>query len=117
MTAADRFDDDPLSFDPEHPDLGWTISEAVPFEEWPNGSPRGLWLWLSLHVVTPLWRRWDRIRTWKRAHDRCAVWWCWRRRWKYRPSFSSHGRCWRHMDPASRRVYERDGCTKRGCPA
>lgn len=28
---ADRFDDAPMTFDPEHPDLGWTISEPLPY--------------------------------------------------------------------------------------
>jgi hypothetical protein len=30
VTSADR-DTSCLSFDPEHPDLGWTISEPLPF--------------------------------------------------------------------------------------
>lgn len=31
MSAADRFDGKPQEFDLSHPDLGWAISEPIPY--------------------------------------------------------------------------------------
>ncbi len=51
MTRPDRFDGDPLTFDQEHADLGWTISGAEPYH--PQRKPR----LLARILVVTIWRR------------------------------------------------------------
>lgn len=74
MTSADRFEGVPHEFDPEHPDLGWTISAPLPYV-----TQRRPPMLARLAVVTLL-------RRYRCTHGRCS--------W---PATEQGGTCDRHV--------------------
>lgn len=74
MTGAERFEGYPQESDPEHPDLGYTISEPLPY--YPQERPH----WAARVLVMTVMRRY-----------RCRA--KWRCSW---PATEQGGTCDRH---------------------